>query len=147
MIMTSQLPITPHSQPAPAGALPVPVESLARRARRVVVALPDSPLKLQLLRLFQQCGFEVHVAAPDHAARRLARDLKPRALVLPVETEGESGWLTCAKLLWAHPNLRVVLVGRSATARDERFRRFVGAAALVPEVAGAQAVLDAVLTA
>jgi DNA-binding response OmpR family regulator len=136
MTMTSQLPITPTQTAA------VPP---ARQARRVVVALPDSLFGAQAQRLLWQHGLEVHRAADGAAVSRLAWRLKPAVVVLPAESVGESGWLTCAKLMWSQPGTRVVLVGRHVNDRDERFRRFVGAAAILDEAAGPEALAQVIL--
>jgi CheY-like chemotaxis protein len=73
-------------------------------------------------------GWDVHAAADGAEARRLALRKRPYAVLLPVDAEGESGYLTCAKLRQALPRVKVVLVGRERTAEAERFAGFVGAA-------------------
>jgi DNA-binding NarL/FixJ family response regulator len=77
-------------------------------------------------------------------ARRLARELHPDVVVLDADLHDESGWLTCAKLTQERPGQKVVLVSDNTSAREERFRAVVGAAALVRRSAGASALLGQV---
>ena len=57
---------------------------------------------------------------------------KAAAVVLPVESScGESGFLTCAKLIRELPNARVILVGEY-TEENERLALFAGAFAFLP---------------
>jgi DNA-binding response OmpR family regulator len=104
--------------------------------RGVVLALPDSPLATATAERLRESGWQVYRAATAEEARRLVGRYAPEAVVLPAEGGGESGWLTCAKLLRARPRLRVVLVGERSVA-GPRLARFVGATGLVPPSAGA----------
>jgi hypothetical protein len=67
-------------------------------------------------------------AGDDLACSVLAR--RPSAVVLPVETGWESGYLLAAKLRKAKPKLKVVLVAANRSFISERFARFVGATLL-----------------
>lgn len=82
----------------------------------------------RLAPLLRDLGWEVHTVADGAEARRLAHRSRPSAVLLPAETDGESGFLTCAKLRQCLPRLRVVLVGRERTPEAARFADFVGAA-------------------
>jgi DNA-binding LytR/AlgR family response regulator len=53
---------------------------------------------------------------------------KPAAVVLPIATGRESGYLLAAKLRAGKKKPRVVLVAPSRTADAEHFAKFVGAA-------------------
>lgn len=71
-------------------------------------------------------GWEV-VNVPAADAVRAALTRKPSALLLPDQTEFESGYLIAAKVREAKPRLRVVLVAPQRTALAERFACFLGA--------------------
>jgi DNA-binding NarL/FixJ family response regulator len=57
--------------------------------------------------------------------------LEPDLVVLDVDLDGETGWLTCAKLTQERPEGKVVLVCDSPDGHDGRMAEFVGAAMLV----------------
>jgi hypothetical protein len=106
------------------------------RAARLVLALPDSPRAGEIRTHFAEQGWEVHDSRGGCATRRLARKLCPAAVVLAVDNaHAESGWLTCNKLLFEKPHLRVVLLGEKPSPRAERLAEFVGAAAYLPVTA------------
>ena len=71
-------------------------------------------------------GLDVCEADSPADLHALAIRHRTAAVVLPIESCGESGFLTCAKLRLTRPKLKFVLVGE-ATPRIERFARFVGA--------------------
>jgi DNA-binding response OmpR family regulator len=77
---------------------------------------------------FRDLGWDVYIAADGAEARRLAQRKRPYAVLLSIDAEGESGYLTCAKLRQALPRVKVVLVGREQSMEAERFAGFVGAA-------------------
>ncbi len=52
-------------------------------------------------------------------------------VVLDVDLEGESGWLTCAKLIHERPHGKVVLLSEEKPSRNREMAAFVGAAALM----------------
>jgi DNA-binding response OmpR family regulator len=96
-----------------------------RKAPRVVLAGgPD--FAAHAAEYLYLMGLDVCSAASAEALHSLAVRSRTAAVVLPVETAGESGFLTCAKLRLSRPKLKVVLVGKP-TARSERFARFLGA--------------------
>jgi DNA-binding response OmpR family regulator len=84
-------------------------------------------------------GWDVCSAAAGNDLGTLAARKNPAAVLLPVETAGESGYLLCAKLRLTRPKLKVVLVGEP-TERAQRLARFVGAG-LATEATAADAVL------
>lgn len=71
-------------------------------------------------------GLDVISAGSSEALHSLAVRSRTAAVVLPIETAGESGFLTCAKLRLCRPKLNVVLVGEP-TPRSLKFARFLGA--------------------
>jgi DNA-binding response OmpR family regulator len=93
-------------------------------------------------RYFRRLGWEVHLVGTGLEARHLARVLDPNFVVLDVQLRDESGWLSCSKLVREQPGLKVVLVGTNLTPQNHRFAAFVGAAALVSQDEGVQALLD-----
>lgn len=102
------------------------------KSARVVVALGGAPHAQPIQEAFRQQGWEVHIAHNENDARRLVREVRPRASVLCAEAPNrESGWLTCKKLLLEKPALRVVLVTPQLTDEARRLADFVGAAACV----------------
>jgi hypothetical protein len=64
--------------------------------------------------------------------------------VLDADLPGESGWLTCAKLVHENPLVKVVLVDPNPDARQEDRADFVGASALVDRADGLPALLEVV---
>lgn len=111
---------------------------------RLVLAHEGDSYSGPASRHFRLLGWEVHLAHTAAALRRLVWTLDPVAVVLSTELRDESGWLACIKLLSEQPERKVVLVSSHITAGDHSFAEFVGAAALVDEVDGAPALLDAV---
>ena len=113
-------------------------DTARRKAPRVVLGggpgfAPETAEQLR------QHGWDVCSAGTTDNLHALALRKNPAAVVLPVETGGESGFLTCAKLRLMRPKLRVVLVGEP-TPRAERFAGFVGGG-FATEATAADAVL------
>ena len=79
---------------------------------------------------FQQLGWDaLHLpAGSDLVPAVLAR--RPLAVLLPIDTGWESGYLLAFKLKKARPRLRVALVAPTREPGAERFARFVGATLL-----------------
>jgi DNA-binding response OmpR family regulator len=113
--------------------------------QRVVLAHSDPVYTAQASRQFRRLGWEVFVARSGAAARRLAQQLNPTAVVLGTELTDESGWLICDKLTSEWPALRVILVATDADAAQTAFAEFVGAAVLVKHEDGAAALVHEVL--
>lgn len=111
---------------------------------RLVLAYADSAHASQSCRQFRRLGWEVHLASSGTEARRLARALAPKVVVLDTELKDESGWLTCAKISLEDPEQKVILVGADLTPEQERFAVAVGAIALVQREQGVSALIDEV---
>jgi len=77
-------------------------------------------------------GWDTRQVLTGPAARRLVRTLRADLVVLATNLPGESGWLTCAKLIKERPGTPVVLVCDDVDEADPEFARFVGAAGLYP---------------
>lgn len=84
-------------------------------------------------------GWDVCTAMTGDDLHTLAVRKNPTAVLLPAESCGESGYLTCAKLRLTRPRLKIVLVGEP-TPRARRFAGFVGAG-FASEADAADAVL------
>lgn len=95
---------------------------------------------------FLRQGWEVFIARDGVEARDLARLLAPAAVVLEGNLEGESGWLTCDKLMREQSNLNVFLVATEDTPMVRRLASFVGAAAVLRRRDGVQRLLDEICT-
>jgi len=98
---------------------------------RLVLAFSDTARAALTSRHFRRLGWEVHQAATGPEARRLAHALRPQAVLLDVDLRGESGWLTCAKLMLGRCDFKVVLLADVVTPEMEDHADAVGAAALV----------------
>ena len=109
-----------------------PEEALGFRPE-LIVAVRD-PLRADVVRAaFRQRGWRVHLAESAEEARALARARAAPTVLLGTEQDGESGWLTCAKLRQERPRGRVFLLSPAVTSERCRFAAFVGAAGLTGE--------------
>jgi DNA-binding response OmpR family regulator len=124
--------------------LPVAKPHLRRPARtaRALVALGDSAYAAEVEQALLVTGWEVSTARTGPELRKLALAEAPGLVILDAELPGESGWLTCEKLVRAHTPLPVVLVDGEITPHREDFARFCGAVALVDRTAGVAALLE-----
>jgi DNA-binding response OmpR family regulator len=111
-----------------------------RATRAVILALPESALLTATSDRLRRVGWRVFQAGTCDDVRELADRIGPEVVVLPADGSDESGWLTCAKLLEAVPQLRVIVVGKP-TADGNEFARFIGAT-LVPGDATAEELAD-----
>ena len=110
----------------------------------LVLAHADAAYAAFASRAFRRLGWDVYVTRSGPETRRLARMLNPSVVVLAVDLPEESGWLTCDKLVREQPYRKVILVGSDFSAENEAFAAFIGAAALVNEKDGVQALVDEV---
>ena len=86
-----------------------------------------SETSLRLRRL----GWDIYQACVGPEVRRLSRMLDPDVVVMDTDLEGESGWLTCAKLEQERPGREVVLVSGEDSPCNRALAAFVGASVLV----------------
>ena len=107
----------------------------------LVLADPDPAYASATARSFRRLGWDVYEARLSPEVRRLARMLEADLILLGADLPGESGWLTCAKLVRERPQARVILVDDPAGPRDLHLAAFVGAKALVRRDAGMAALL------
>ena len=98
----------------------------------VVLATPNRVQGEILGRSLRRLGCDVQLADCAAEARRLIHEGVTTA-VLATDLGDESGWLACAKLQWAQPEIRVILLGPT-TGRNRPFAEFVGARILLPDI-------------
>ena len=113
---------------------------------QLVVAHPNAGYAKSVSHYYHRLGWDSHLASSGLEARQLVRELSPAVVVLGTDWPGESGWLTCGKLLDEHPELKVVLVTERSTPINRRFASFLGAAALVNEEGGVHTLAEEVGT-
>ena len=89
-------------------------------------ALPPEAL-IRLRRL----GWDIYRARFGPEVRRLARMLEPDLVVMDTDLDGESGWLTCAKLKRELPDGEVILTTGEDTPSNRALAAFAGASALL----------------
>ena len=106
-----------------------------RTAPKLVIGLIHGELARGLQLHFRAAGWRVCSADTAAELRDKALGSRAAAIVLPASVcGGESGYLTCAKLVRSLPSVRVVMVGPDGK-RNARFARFAGAAAYLPDTA------------
>lgn len=105
-------------------------ETDAKRTPKVVIGDVGEPLASGLAEHFGKRGWRTKTATDATNARATAAACRAYAVILPVESFAESGFLACAKLVLGLSNARVVLVG-PAGEENERFALFAGAAGYV----------------
>jgi DNA-binding response OmpR family regulator len=109
----------------------------------VALALPDPIHADVVAERLQARGWRVLRAGTPVEIRRLAGRHRLDAVVLPIDSPDESGWIACAKLRCARPRLKVFLMGERTPAAL-RFAQFVGAADLVPTEVGAAQLVETI---
>ncbi len=116
--------------------------SLEEKNLRLVVAHGDPVYAALVCHTFHQLGWDVYLADSGPELRRLARRVQAQFVVLDALLPNESGWLTCDKLRLELPETRVIIVAVAPGFHEANFAVFVGAAALVDQGDGVQALLD-----
>jgi DNA-binding response OmpR family regulator len=107
----------------------------------LVLAHDDPVYAAGAIRAFRRLGWDAYTARTGPEARRLSRMLGAGLVVLAADLPGETGWLTCAKLVHELPMVKVVLVADTPDARQEQLAEFVGASSLVDGGGGVPALL------
>ena len=100
-------------------------EPTRRKTPRVVLG-GEPGFATRTADMLRRIGWDVCTASTSNDLYDFALRKNPLAVVLPVETAGESGYLTCAKLRLTKPKLKVVLIGEP-TERGRQLAGFVGA--------------------
>lgn len=119
-------------------------QSVTRKGPALIVAHEDPDYAATVCRHFRQLGWHAEQADSVSDVRRLGRESHQATLVLSAEFPGESGWLTCAKLLQERPLLKVILVTDQRTTDNCQFASFVGSAALVEKSTGIRGLIEQV---
>ena len=107
------------------------LEKDRKKSPKIIVGLTGTNA-LKLEHVFRQMGWRVSAAHGADETRIVAERCRAAVVVLPVGQFGESGFLTCVKLVAAMPKTRVWLVG-PAEEEHERFALFAGAAGYLPD--------------
>jgi DNA-binding response OmpR family regulator len=102
-----------------------------KQVPRVVIGHRDQAYAAWLSQQLHGVGWESVTVDSAAKARVLARSEHTVALLLDVELQDESGWLTCDKVTRERPELCVVLLSRDTRPEKQRFATFVGARALL----------------
>ena len=97
----------------------------------LVLATGDFDYPSETYIRLRRLGWDIYKTRVGPEARRLARMLEPDMVVLDTDLDGESGWLTCAKLEQERPGAGVVLVTGEDSMENRTLAAFVGASALV----------------
>ena len=97
----------------------------------LLLAAGDSAATSETCLRLRRLGWDIYRASVGPEVRRLSRMLEPDLVVLDTDLEGESGWLTCAKLKQERPAGEVILTTGDDSPRNRTLARFVGATALV----------------
>jgi CheY-like chemotaxis protein len=98
---------------------------------RVVIGHRDPAYAALLGQQLAGVGWEPVTVDSAAQARAFARAKRTVALLLDVDLQDESGWLTCDKMTRERPELCVVLISKDTRPENQRFATFVGARALV----------------
>jgi DNA-binding response OmpR family regulator len=122
----------------------VPQEDTVVYRPCLILAHADAAYAALASRAFRRLGWDVYLTRSGPETRRLARMLNPSVVVLEADLPEESGWLTCDKLVREQPYRKVILVGVDFSAESESFAAFIGAAGVVNQADGVQALVDQV---
>jgi len=107
----------------------VPSEVAPRRTCGILVALPNDLVGSHVLEALEKAGHSVSPVASAITLRRLLTRGDTRCAILPVDLPSmtDSAYLTCRRILFAVPSMKVILVGREPSARQRRLAKAIGA--------------------
>jgi DNA-binding response OmpR family regulator len=108
----------------------------------LILAHANAEYAAHAARAFRRLGWDVYQTRSGPETRRLARMLNPSVVILEADLPEESGWLTCDKLVREQPHRKVILIGDDFSAECESFAAFIGAARVVHQSEGVQALVD-----
>jgi CheY-like chemotaxis protein len=112
---------------------------------RVVLGLNDSVFAAWIARRLRRLGWGVHLVRSAAEVRALTKEFAPQVVVLETRLPDETGWLACEKILRDDPTVKVVLVASQPEQNGQAFAEFVGAAALISQEDGVQALIDQIV--
>jgi ActR/RegA family two-component response regulator len=121
------------------------LQNRARTRDRAVVGLNDTVFAAWIARRLRRLGWGVHLARSAAKVRQLTNEFSPQVVVLETRLADETGWLTCEKILRDDPTIKVVLVASQPEWNSQAFAEFVGAAALISQEDGVQALIDQIV--
>ena len=116
-----------------------------RTRNRVVIGLNDTVFAAWVARRLRRLGWGVHLARSAGEVRQLTNEFSPQVVVLETRLPDETGWLACEKILRDDPTIKVVLVASERNGNGQAFAEFVGAAALISQEHGVQALIDQIV--
>jgi hypothetical protein len=96
-----------------------------QKQRLVIVG--SMPWSGELAALCRQAGWEVFRLTGSSGLACAILSRRPQVVILPPETQDESGFLIAAKVKQARPKTRILLIGAGDDPAMIRFARFVGA--------------------
>ncbi len=107
----------------------------------IVSTLPPSILAENLWDYLHAQHVTMITTKDARALRKVMTQYRPQAVVLPLSTPWESGWLTAAKLRVDQQELPIVLVAPEVTPNMDRLAEFAGVTVVaetisLPQLAG-----------
>jgi DNA-binding response OmpR family regulator len=108
----------------------------------ILVVDDDPPVREQLVRVLVDAGFAAVPAADGEEALSLARELRPRLVLLDLGLPGKSGWATLVSLTRLVPTLSVIIITAEPNQADAA--RAAGAGAFFEKPLDFPALLRAV---
>ena len=126
-----------------AGQTMTPTLPQLKKKPRLILGLNRSDVSAALEAQFRTLGWDVTQVPASEVSRAIQRP-KAAAIVLSLNTDGESGLLACAKIRLVHPQARILIVGPEST-RYSRYARFAGAAGYLPQTVAVPALTRAIL--
>ncbi len=112
-----------------------PMSALVDLRPRLVLVCSDATFSLAVRRFFAQNGWNVTLAKSCEELRSVTSSV-PQLVLIDADLPDQSGFLTCAKLLQACPDLHVYIFGTGSAPTAHRFSNFVGAAGYVDRSEG-----------
>lgn len=94
--------------------------------RHLVLASANVPRAFGHQRSLRERGWETHLATSGGVARHLAMEWNPELIIVEDGLEGESGWLTCAKLSLVESSPEVLFLCDRVTSDVRKWAEFIG---------------------
>ncbi|HEX3730421.1 MAG TPA: response regulator [Opitutaceae bacterium] len=110
----------------------------------ILVVDDDSPVREQLVRVLVDAGFTAVPAADGEEALEIARQVRPRLVLLDLGLPGQSGWATLVSLTRLIPTASVIIITAEPNQADAA--RAAGAGAFFEKPLEFPALLHAVRT-
>ena len=119
-----------HNSVRTQAKIEVSSEMALRRTCGILVSLPNDLVSANILEALEKAGHSVSPVASSITLRLVLTRSDAGCVILPVDLPSmtDSAYLTCRRILFAVPSMKVILVGREASARQRRFAKAIGAA-------------------